>query len=73
MSPWTIPLLGKICPATITGKYMQNYKNLWDLYINNSATNPADLAAGGFDAQAEFAEGQGSVLFSGQLGMVRTG
>ena len=57
------PAAWESCPATITGKYMQNYKNLWDLYINNSATNPADLAAGGFDAQAEFAEGK-AVFYS---------
>ena len=57
------PTAWETCPATITGNYMQNYKNLWDLYINNSATNPADLAAGGFDAQAEFAEGK-AVFYS---------
>ena len=45
-------------PATITGKYLENYKNLWDLYINNSAVNPADLAAGGFDAADEFGKEQ---------------
>ena len=28
----------KECPSSIKGTYMQNYKNLWDLYINNSAT-----------------------------------
>ena len=28
-------------------RYAYINKNLWDLYINNSATNPADLAAGG--------------------------
>ena len=48
----------KACPPTITGAYMQNYKNLWDLYINNSAVNPADLAAGGFDAADEFGKEQ---------------
>ena len=57
------PTAWETCPASITGNYMQNYKNLWDLYINNSATNPADLAAGGFDAQAEFAEGK-AVFYS---------
>ncbi len=46
------------CPETITGKYMDNYRNLWDLYINNSLVEPSTLAAGGFDAQAEFAEGK---------------
>ena len=48
----------KECPSSIKGTYMQNYKNLWDLYINNSAVNPADLAAGGFDAADEFGKEQ---------------
>ena len=51
------------CPASITGAYMDNYKNLWDLMINNSAVNPADLANGGFDANAEFANGE-AVFYS---------
>ncbi|MDO4492334.1 MAG: ABC transporter substrate-binding protein [Clostridia bacterium] len=42
------------CPATITGAYLDNYKNLWDLYINNSSVDPAALATGGFDAEGEF-------------------
>ena len=41
-------------PATITGKYLPNFKNLWDLYINNSAYAPNTLATGGYDAEAEF-------------------
>ena len=46
-------------PATITGKYMENYKNIWDLYINNSATEPSQLAtATGDQAEAEFGEGK---------------
>lgn len=32
--PWTE------CPATITGAYMDNFKNLYDLCINNSLTAP---------------------------------
>ena len=48
------PAAWKTCPASIKGTYMQNYKNLWDLYINNSAVAPSTLAAGGYDAQAEF-------------------
>ena len=31
-------------PATITGKYLDNFKNIWDLYINNSSTEPSQLA-----------------------------
>lgn len=38
--PWTE------CPATITGAYMDNFKNLYDLCINNSLTAPTDLATG---------------------------
>ena len=53
----------KTCPAEIKGTYMQNYKNLWDLYINNSATDPAALAAGGLDANGEFASGK-AVFYS---------
>ncbi len=46
-------------PATITGKYLDNFKNIWDLYINNSATDPSQLAsATGDQAQAEFGEGK---------------
>lgn len=28
------------CPATISGKYLDNFKNLYDLCINNSLTDP---------------------------------
>lgn len=57
------PAAWESCPAEIKGTYMPNFKNLWDLYINNSAVNPADLAAGGFDANAEFANGE-AVFYS---------
>ena len=53
----------KVCPPTIKGTYMDNYRNLWDLYINNSATDPSALAAGGLDAQSEFASGK-AVFYS---------
>ena len=42
------------CPATITGEFMPNFKNLYDLCINNSLTDPKDLATGGHDAEIEF-------------------
>ena len=45
-------------PATISGKYLPNFKNLWDLYINNSAYAPNTLATGGYDAEAEFGKGE---------------
>ena len=53
----------EVCPPAIKGTYMDNFKALWDLYINNSTAAPADLAAGGFDAGAEFAEGK-AVFYS---------
>ena len=45
----------KECPSSIKGTYMQNYKNLWDLYINNSTCDPAELAGKtGDDSRNEF-------------------
>ncbi len=48
------PAAWTACPASIKGTYMQNFKNVWDLYINNSAVEPSTLAVGGYDAQGEF-------------------
>ncbi len=46
-------------PATIQGKYLNNLKNVWDLYIQNSATDPKTLTSKtGDDAVAEFKEGK---------------
>lgn len=50
------PEAWKTCPASIKGTYMENYKNLYDLMVTNSATDRAKLATGGFDAAAEFAD-----------------
>ena len=49
-------------PATIKGTYLDNYKNVWDLYITDSATTGAALlTATGDQAEAEF--GQGKSVF----------
>ena len=53
------------CPASLTGAYMENYKNLFDLCINNSLTDPKDLATGGHDAEAEFKEGKAAFFVNG--------
>ena len=43
----------------IKGSYLDNYKNIWDLYINNSTCAPADLAAKtGDDSRNEFLAGE---------------
>ncbi len=44
------------CPAEIEGTYLANFKNIWDLYINNSAVEPNTLATGGYDAKQEFVD-----------------
>ena len=59
------PNAWKECPATITGAYMENFKNLYDLMVTNSLTDRADLANGGFDAQAEFASGKALFYVNG--------
>ena len=39
----------------IKGTYLDNYRDMWDLYINNSTCDPKDLAAKtGDDARNEF-------------------
>ena len=58
-NPWTE------CPATITGAYMDNFKNLYDLCINNSLTAPTDLATGGHDAGQEFKDGKAAFTVQG--------
>ncbi len=58
-TPWTE------CPPTITGKYMDNFKNLYDLCINNSLTDPKELATGGHDAAQEFKDGKAAFQVQG--------
>ena len=53
------------CPSELTGKYMDNYKALYDLMVENSLTDRAELANGGFDAAAEFAEEKALFYFNG--------
>ena len=45
--------------AEIKGTYLDNYRNIWDLYINNSTCDPAELAAKtGDDSRNEFLAGE---------------
>ena len=53
------------CPASLSGKYMENFKNLYDLCINNSLTAPTDLATGGHDAENEFKTGKAAFFVNG--------
>ena len=46
----------KETPENIKGTYLENYKNLWDLYVKNSAASPEKLSSGEYDAEKEFGE-----------------
>lgn len=48
----------KEAPAEIKGTYLDNFKSVWDLYINNSKYDKKTLATGGYDAEAEFKKGE---------------
>ena len=53
------------CPASITGAYLDNFKNLYDLCINNSTVAPTELATGGHDAENEFKTGKAAFFVNG--------
>ncbi len=59
------PAAWETCPSEIKGTYMDNYRNLMDLMFVNSATDRSALAAGGFDANAEFANGEAAFYVNG--------
>ena len=46
------------CPSEIKGTYLDYFKNVWDLYIDNSKYDKNTLATGGYDAEAEFKNGE---------------
>ena len=56
---------GAYGPATLTGAYMDNFRNLFDLMLVNSTTDRKELANGGFDAAAEFANGEAAFYCNG--------
>lgn len=44
---------------TVEGTYLDNYRKVWDLYLNNATCLPAEIGAKtGDDAVSEFANGQ---------------
>ena len=45
-------------PSRIKGTYLDNYRSIWDLYIQNSSADPRTLATPGHDAQGEFGRGE---------------
>ena len=57
------------CMETITFKYADQYKNIFDLYINNSCTEPTLVGSKVVnDSMAEFALGQCAMVQNGNWG-----
>ena len=53
-------------PATITGAYLDGFKAIWDLYINNSSVDPSQLASStGDESLAAFGEGKAAFYQNG--------
>ena len=60
----------------IKGTYLDNYRKIWDLYISDSATDPALISTkGGTDAEAEFIKGQAVFFQNGtwEYGAIQKG
>ena len=48
-----------ITPGTVKGTYLDNYRDIWNLYINNATCDPAELSAKtGNDAVTEMVDGK---------------
>ena len=46
-------------PATVTGAYLDNFRNIWDLYVNTSAADPKTLSTStGDESTGQFKEGK---------------
>ena len=53
------------CPASLTGAYMDNFRNLYELAVSNSLVDRKSLATGGHDAEAEFKNGEAAFWVQG--------
>jgi len=47
--------------ATIDGTYLDQFKAVWDMYVSDSAADPATLNSGSYNAEQEF--GMGEAVF----------
>ncbi len=55
----------KECPPEITGEYMDNFKNLYDLMVNNSITDRKELVNGGHEPATQFKNGKALFYVNG--------
>ncbi len=53
-------------PATIKGTYLDNFRNIWDLYITDTAADAKTLMSGtGDESKAQFTEGKAAFYQNG--------
>lgn len=63
------PVLAGLDQAEVEFKYNKEFKNIWDLYLNNSTTKPGLLGSKSVDdSMAEFALGQCAMVQNGNWG-----
>lgn len=56
-------------PPTLSGKYMDNFKNIFDLYLKDSTTKPSQLSSATMDdSNSEFSTKQAVFLQNGSWG-----
>ena len=53
------------CPPSLTGAYLDNFKNLFDLCINNGTVAPVEMINGGHDPENEFKTGKAAFFVNG--------
>ncbi len=53
------------CPSEITGEYMDNFRNLYDLMVTNSLTDRAELVNGGHEPATQFKNGEALFYVNG--------
>ncbi|MDE7398460.1 MAG: ABC transporter substrate-binding protein [Oscillospiraceae bacterium] len=53
------------CPATISGDYVDKFKNLYDLCVDNSISTRAELATGGHDPSQQFKDKKAAFTVQG--------
>ena len=54
-----------VCPPSLTGAYMDNFKMLYDLIINNSISDPSELVSGGHDPANQIKTGKATFFLTG--------
>ena len=53
------------CPATLTGEYMENFRNMYDLIVNNCSVSPEELSTGKYNGLQDFMDGKAAFYLTG--------